>query len=172
VSDETTVITELCPVIKLEWDRGHESIEAIVRARTESGIVVTTLNDYVALPGLTWIRADEVLYFDNLEELDDDHPAVRLANLRGSRIGSLDPALTDLNALLGHLAVAAALVFIYLRHTGSGEGLVGRITRRAKRRVQLDEVDTDARATGDVLDFALADIIAVEWGQRIPDRAH
>jgi len=43
----------LCRVVELEWDRGHDKFEAIVRARTDAGIVVTQLHDLVALEGLT-----------------------------------------------------------------------------------------------------------------------
>lgn len=152
---------DLCRIVELEWDRGHEKLEAIVRTQTDSGIIVTTIHNYVPMPGLTWIRADEVLDLDNL---DDDHPSVRLANLRGSRIGGVDPALTKLDALIDFLAEEGAPVLIHLRRTGSGEGLVGQITGRTSDSVLLDEMGTQARRTGHVLDFLLTDILAVVWG--------
>ena len=151
----------LCRVVELEWDRGHDKFEAIVRARTDAGIVVTQLHDLVALEGLTWIRGDELL---DVDDLDDDRPEVRLANLRGARTHAVDPSLTELPALLAHLADAGVLLFVHQARTGSDEGLVGRVAEIDDGTLVLDEVDTSGRFTGDTYEFAIDDIISVEWG--------
>lgn len=68
----------LCPIVRLEWDRGHETLDAIVRARSDSGIVITELRDCNPLNGMQWIDAAKLLYVD---DLDEDDPNVRLAEL-------------------------------------------------------------------------------------------
>jgi len=150
-----------CRVVELEWDRGHDAFAAIVRARTDAGIIVTKVHDLVAVDGLTWIRGDELL---DVDDLDDDQPEVRLANLRGSRIATVDPGLTELPALLAHLTDAGVLLFVHRARTGSGEGLVGRIVEIDGQALVLDEVDTDGRFNGDTLEFLVDEIISVDWG--------
>jgi hypothetical protein len=150
-----------CRVVKLEWDRGHDKLEAIVRAETDAGIIVTEVDDLVALEGLTWIRGDELL---DVDDLDDDNATVRLANLRGSRTERVDPDLTELPALLAHLADLGVLLFVYQARTGSDEGLVGRIAEIDDEILVLDEVEPEGHFTGDTDEFVIDDIISVDWG--------
>lgn len=154
----------ICPMVIVEWDRGHASIEAIVRAEHDAGIIVSTIHDHVPLPGLRWIRSDEVFYRDNLEALPDDHPAVRLAAQHGSRQLRLPPDLADLDVLLADLCEAKTLVMVHVRRTGSGSGRVGRTVSATASELVLDDVSTEARYSGDQLHIDVNDIISVEWG--------
>jgi len=124
-------------------------------------MIVTTIRDHVATPGHLWVRADEVVTSD---ELAADDASVRLATRRGSLVERLDAELTDLAALLDYLAAAGVLVLVHLQRTGSWEGFVGRIIERTEDHVSLDEVDSNARHTGEDLDVSLDQIIGVVWG--------
>ena len=64
-----------CRVVTLEWDRGHESLDAVVRAESEHGVIVTEVIDFASAPGLRWIRRDEIL---QMEDYNPDLAVVRL----------------------------------------------------------------------------------------------
>lgn len=153
--------SEPCRVVNLDWDRGHESFAAIVRAETDDGVIVTQLIDFSSVAGFKWIRADEIL---ELDDLDTDDPNVRVADLRGTRTERLAPALTATGALVTDLAAQGVLVFVQSRRTGSDEGLVGTITSIDGSVVVLADVDPSGRASGDTVEVSLDDVISVEWG--------
>ncbi len=118
----------------LEWDRGHESFVAVVRAESSSGLVVSQVHDHSILGGLRWIRADEVI---SSEELPIDSPAVRLAAHRGDLSASVDGSLTDLATLLELLAGLTEPVAVCRERTGSDELLVGANARVVGGRLAL-----------------------------------
>ena len=107
-----------CRVVTLEWDRGHESLDAIVRAESEHGVIVTEVIDFASEPGLRWIRRDEIL---QMEDYNPDLAVVRLADLRGTRVETVDVSLTELPALLQSLEHTDGLVCVYRERTGSDE---------------------------------------------------
>ena len=148
-------------MVHIEWDRGHESCDAIIRASSDTGVVVTEVFDLVALPGYKWIRADEILEID---DLDDDDPAVRVRLIRGSTFEPVGAELADIRGLSGHLADRSIVTMIQTTRTGSGEGLVGRIASVNDAGFALSEIDTNGRATGDTLTYAFESVISVEWG--------
>jgi hypothetical protein len=152
--------------VSLEWDRGHESLIAILRAESPAGVVISEIRDLCELHGRRWICADEVLEIDDLEP---DDPARRLAVLRGSLANHAGAEPTDLNALLGWLQDTAAPIAIYTSRTGSTECLVGAINRITPDHVVLAEIDTGGIGTGEALEFRLNDIIAIEWGTNYLD---
>jgi len=156
----TTDPAHLCRMVDLEWDRGHETFTAIVRAETSTGLVVTEVLDLSALPGFRWIRADEVI---SIEDRPHTAPEVRLANLRGIRSDQVDAGLTDLRALLAHLQETGGLIAIFTTRSGSEEALVGRIQTLGSEELALDEVDPGGSSTGEVLTYQLSEIIGVDW---------
>ncbi len=127
--------------------------------------VVTRLYDYVQLPGLKWVRADELV---SVCDLDDDSPTVRIANLRGYRRDTVDRQLTELPALLGHLEALQCLLFIMRRRTGSGEGLAGRVVSLAEDSADFALVDPRGASSGDE-SSAMDEIVSVEWGTEYLD---
>jgi hypothetical protein len=153
--------TDPCPVVDLEWDRGHESFDAIVRLDAPEAIVVTTIHDLWPQAGCLWIRADEVLA---AEPLDAASAEVRVLDRLGVRLFAVDEGLADLATLLRSAQAEDVLVAVHSTATGSGEMLVGNVRRLTDRHVELDEVDTDGRRTDEPLDFRLDEVIAVEWG--------
>jgi hypothetical protein len=120
-----------CRVVNIEWDRGHERFDAIVRAESDAGIVVTEIHDIAPLPGLSWIRRNEVIEIDDLA---DDAGEVRLADIRGELVETVEVALTAVEALLVHLAATEPLIGLYRERTGSDELLVGKSSRRRRAR--------------------------------------
>ena len=148
-------------LVTLEWDRGHESIEAIVRARSDTGIVVTELHDLEPRQGLKWIRHDEVLL---LESLPPDGAPSRLADVQGTRAMRADEQLTDLPVLIAAMQDAGLLIAVYDRVAGSSECSVGTVSDLGPERFVIRTVDTDARFDGDTPEFELDDVLSVEWG--------
>jgi hypothetical protein len=148
-------------IVSLDWDRGHESLTAIVRAESPSGVVLTEVDDLAELPGRRWIRADEVV---ELEDLEPDDPARRVAELRGSLLDGTVAEPTDIEALLGHLQDTSALVAVYSSRTGSDECLVGSVERISPDQLVLTEIDTTGTITGGTVEISLDDVIAVDWG--------
>jgi hypothetical protein len=159
--DSLVPTTEPCPVVDLEWDRGHDAFDAIVRLDTPTAIVVTEVRDLWPQAGCLWIRADEVL---SAEPLDAADPAPRVLDRLGVLLFVVDPALADLATLLEAAREEQALVAVHSTETGSDELLVGTVRQVTGRRVELDEVDTDGSRTHELLEFDLDEIIAVEWG--------
>ena len=149
-----------CRIVSLEWDRGHESLTAIVRAESPSGLVLTEVDDLTELPGRRWIRADEVI---ELEDLAADDPARRLAERHGSLVDATDAEPADLEALLDHLQESSAPVAVYSSRTGSDECLVGTIKRVTPDLLVLAEIDINGTVTGDTLEISPDQIIGVDW---------
>lgn len=147
--------------MSLEWDRAHESLEAIVHAESATGLVVSVIHDLTVLPGRRWIRADEVV---DIEDLDPSDPARRLAKLRGSLTDHAVAEPCDLDSLLRHLHNTVAPVAVYTARTGSDECLVGFVDAVTADRLVLSEIKPDGTATGEKLDFLLGEIIAIDWG--------
>jgi hypothetical protein len=150
----------LSRMVSLEWDRGHESLIAIVQAQSSAGFVISEIADLCEVSGRRWIRADEVV---NVEDLDPEDPAFRLATLRGSLAGQTAAEPTDLDALLPKLQDAAAPIGVYTSRCGSAECLVGHINAIAQDHLMLDEIDSTGTATQEQLDFSLGEIIAIDW---------
>jgi hypothetical protein len=151
---------DLCPIVQLEWDRGHDRFTAIVRAESGAGVIVARMHDLRVLPGLMWIPADEVLALD---DLDEDVAERRVADLRGDRRLPIDPQLTVLPSLLRHLEAVSPLLAVSLRRTGSDEALVGQLSSVGPDELVLDEVDTGGRFTGHELAVAFDDLLSIEW---------
>jgi hypothetical protein len=151
-----------CRVVNIEWDRGHERFYAILRAESPDGVIFTEIVDITTVPRLSWIRRNEVLEID---DLDEDAGAVRLAEVRGERAETVDRSLTAVGPLLVHLASTEPLVAIYRERTGSDELLVGKIVATTPDTVTLQHVDTNGRYDEEGrLDHPLREIIRVDWG--------
>ena len=153
--------SELCRLVHLEWDRGHDEFDALVRAETAAGIVVTQLDDYATVEGLRWIRADEIT---SIEDLEDEHPMARFAKLRGWRRSVVAEAPTELPDLLHYLSHNASLVGVYKRRTGSDELLVGSIVQTDAMALHVTVVDSQAAFTGETETLLLDQIIGIDWG--------
>jgi len=150
-----------CRVVELEWDRSHESFTAIVRAESQSGIIISQIHDLSTVRGLRWIRADEIV---SLEDVTPEDPARRLADRRGELTVRVDDGLTELGSLLELLSGLATPLAIYRERTGSDELLVGSHGRVRDGRLELTEIDSRGELTGDQLTYDLDEIIAVDWG--------
>lgn len=148
-------------VVDVEWDRSHESFTAVMRAESESGVIVSLVSELSVLSGLRWIRGSEIV---SVEEEPLDSPVVRLASHRGDLAIGVDTSLTDLETLLGLLTGLALPIGVYCERTGSGELLVGSNARASGGRLVLDEIDPSGAVTGDELTFDLDEIISIEWG--------
>ena len=159
--DRLVPTTEPCPVVALEWDRGHESFVAIVRLDHPDALVVTTVHDLWPLAGCQWIRRREIL---EAEPLADDRPEVRVLDRLGVRLFAVDAPLHDLASLLRAAQDGEELIAVHSTTTGSGGMLVGRVRSVDHERVDLDEVDTTGERTDEPLEYALDEIIAVQWG--------
>lgn len=152
---------EPCRVVDLEWDRGHESLTAIVRAESTTGVIVTVVHDLGSLPGHKWIRADELV---SNEDLDGQSAVVRLAQLRGELTERVDCKLTNVVELLVSIHTVGSLLALYSERTGSEECLVGHISKLDPDAVSLVDLDTDGRVTGETWQVPIAEIIAIDWG--------
>jgi hypothetical protein len=115
----------------------------------------------VPLDGYKWIRSDEVV---DIELLDNDHPAVRLAKLRDTHVDRPGRGTSDLAALLRAMRREWQLIFVQQERTGSDEGIVGYVSSLDHIHVTLDDVDPQGRATGDAMSIRNDQIISVEWG--------
>jgi hypothetical protein len=146
--------------VHLEWDRAHESFDAIVLAQSTSGLIAGRVHDYVPLDGYKWIRSDEIV---DIEVLGHDHPAVRLATLRGTHVDRPGRGMSDLPVLLRAVRRQRQLIFVQQRRTGSDEGLAGYVAVLDQTHVTLDDVDPQGRCTGEVLSIRTDQIISVEW---------
>lgn len=150
-----------CRVVTLEWDRGHESLDAVVRAESEHGVIVTEVIDFASASGLRWIRREEIL---QMEDYNPDLAVVRLADLRGTRVETVDPSLTELPVLLQHLQRTDQLVGVYRERTGSDELLVGEIIELTAALFHIRDVDSKGRYDGEVTEYALDEVIRIDWG--------
>ena len=148
-------------MVALEWDRGHESLTAVVHAQSSSGFVISEIQDLCEVPGRRWIRADEVI---DVEEIDPEDPAFRLAALRGSLTGGTVAEPSNLDALLPKLQDAAAPIGVYTSRRGSAECLVGYIDAITKDDLVLAEIDPTGTPTREQFDFSLGEIVAIDWG--------
>jgi hypothetical protein len=146
--------------VHLEWDRGHESFDAIVVAQAPAGMIARQVHDYVPIDGYKWIRSDEVV---DIEFLDDDHPAVRLARLRGLSVDRPGRGMSDLAALLRAMRRERQLILVQQERTGSDAGLVGYVSSLDPIHATLDDVDPQGRYTGDLVAIRHDQIISVEW---------
>jgi hypothetical protein len=146
--------------VHLEWDRGHDSFDAIVVAVGASGMSARQVHDCVPLEGYKWIRSDEVVEIDLL---DDDHPAVRLARVRGVHVDPPGRGMSNLTTLLRAMRRRRQLIFVQQERTGSGAGLVGYVSSVDPIHATLDDVDSQGRCTGDLLSIRRDQIISVEW---------
>ncbi len=145
--------------VRIEWDRGHETVDALLVARLDDGPVVHEIHDHEMRRGFTWIRDDEILAVDSV---DDDEPMVRLAAIR--RTKPVDPGFTSasLRDILLHARTNRLPVAYYMRRTGSGELLVGVPSSVGKRSVVFRLWDTGGRDDGTDR-RRIDDLIAVEW---------
>jgi len=155
--------------VRLEWDRGHETLVGLVRSVTDAGLVISPVHELAVDPGFVWIRGDELL---SVEDLDDDDPVVRHEQLRRQHSwepvgrGIPNPVVAlplELEELLDELAAPGSLIMFHTRRTGSDEGLVGRVRHRRDGIVSLDEVDPSGRLTGDTLTVETDELIAIKW---------
>lgn len=147
--------------VHLEWDRSHESFDAIVVAQGISGMIARQVHDYVPLEGYKWIRSDEIV---DIEFLDHDHPAVRLARLRGVPVDRPGRGMSDLAVLLRAMRRQRKLIFVQQERTGSDEGLIGYVPSLDRTHATLDDVDPQGRCPGELLSIRRDQIISVEWG--------
>lgn len=147
-------------MVCLEWDRGHEEFNAIVRAEADGGLIVTEMRDLTPLNGYRWLPDGEIV---DIEDLPDDDPDVRVANILGARTERLDSGLVDLRALLEARRDDQQLVGIYQARTGSDELLVGAVSAIEDNSVRLDEVRPDGTLSGDTLVYDLNDIVCMDW---------
>lgn len=147
-------------IVSLEWDRAHETMTAIVRAESSSGIVISAIHDLTETPGLRWIRANELV---DVQDLEPDHPALRLAKLRRSLTRHTTAEPTDLESLLRRLQDATGPIAVYTTRTGSGECLVGYVDTVTSDHLALAEIDAHGTATLETIDFSLGEIIAIDW---------
>lgn len=154
-------VDEPCPVVHLEWDRGHESFDAIVRIESVESMIVTVVHDLWPLAGCKWIRADEVV---SAEPLAPDSVAVRVLDHLGVRMFGVDPALSDLRRLFMQAADTATLLGIYSSTTGSDGVLVGTVRTITESQVILDEVSPRGVQTVEDLVYEFDEVISVEWG--------
>ena len=159
--DALVPTTEPCPVVALEWDRGHESFDAIVRLDAPEAMVVTEVHDLWPLAGCLWIRSDEILA---AEPLPPDGPETRVLDRLGVRLFAVDPALADLRTLLEAARQEGTLVAVHSTTTGSAEMLVGTVVEVSVDGVELDEVDPAGERTREPLRHRLDEIIGVQWG--------
>ena len=151
-----------CRVVAIEWERGHGSFEAIVRAESPTGVLVTEVIDLVSTPGLSWVRRDEIT---DLVDLNDDLAVVRLADLRGERNQTIDAALTELPCLLDFLAPTGQLLGFYRERTGSDELQVGEILDVTDGTFRVKYVNGKGRYdTGEPEEYEIAEIIRLDWG--------
>jgi hypothetical protein len=146
--------------VHLEWDRGHESLDAIVLAESPDAIVVQQIHDHVPALGFKWIRRSEIV---DLREMSASHPAVRLASIRRPDGQAMDRDLTHLSSLLHQCQTQGTLVMIQEQRTGSSEGQVGDISALNGRTLSLQEIDTNVQRTGETITIELDQIISVEW---------
>jgi hypothetical protein len=159
--DSLVPTTDPCPVVDLEWDRGHESFDAIVRLDAAEAMIVTAVHDLWPQAGCQWIRADEILA---AEPLAADSAEVRVLDRLGVRLFTVDPSLADLATLLRAAQREQLLIAVHSTTTGSQEMLVGRVRLVTDDAVELDEVDTNGERTDEPLAYRFDEVIAVQWG--------
>jgi len=150
-----------CPAGHLEWDRGHEALDAIVRLETADALIITEVHDLWPQAGCRWLSQREVLAF---EEFDLASADIRVLDALGARALRAEPALGDLRLLLERLRHLNELVAVYTARTGSDECLVGFVSEVRQAQLTLDEVSPDGGRTGERLDYQLGEVIGVDWG--------
>jgi hypothetical protein len=148
-------------LVHLEWDRTHEEFDAVVRAESDDGVIVTELLDFVPRRGWKWIPSDEIVTIDDLAP---DSAQARLAQLRSFPAEPLDAALTSLPALVDFLVDGHSLVALWEARTGSSEMLVGMIGGHDGVVVELDLVSPAGQWENERHGYELEDLISVEWG--------
>lgn len=159
--DLLTPTESACDVARLEWDRGHEHLDVLVRLETAQALIVTVIHDLWPQSGCQWIAADEVL---DLERCEANDPVVRVAEHTGARKLRAGAELAQLPNVFARLREASLLAGIYARRTGSGSVLVGKVSGVDAQEVTLDDVDTDGALSGDQLTYRYGEIASVEWG--------
>ena len=151
-----------CRVVVLEWDRGHETFDAIVRAESDAGVVCTEVIDLASTPGLAWIRGNEIT---DLVDLDEDLGVVRLAGIRAERDAIVDVSMTQLFFLLERFARDGTLVAVYRECTGSDSCLVGEIVDPTEHEFHLRLVDERGRYDNDPpFKYGTNEVIRLDWG--------
>ena len=99
-----------------------------------------------------------------MADYNPDLAIVRLADLRGTRVETVDPSLTELPVLLQHLQRTDQLVGVYRERTGSDELLVGEIVELTAALFRIRDVDSKGRYDGEVTEYALDEVIRIDWG--------
>jgi hypothetical protein len=160
VEELLTPVEEPAPVVHLEWDRAHEQVDAVVRAESEAAVIITVVHDLWPQPGYQWIRADEIVECD---ELENNSPVVRVLDALGIRGFRIDEALLSLTWLIGLARFRTKPLGLYLRRTGSQEVTVGTVKSANDAVVVLDAVNPQGAFTGEELILDLDDVIAAEW---------
>lgn len=148
-------------VVRVEWDRGHEEFDAVLRLKTADAVVVSIVHDLWPVAGLQWLRTEEVLRVDLLPP---DSAAVRVLDRLGIRFFTVDEGLGDIRELVARAAASGVLVGVHSRRTGSGEMLVGTVGRVTAEGFDLADVSTDGEATGEIVEYSFDDVIGIEWG--------
>ena len=154
--------TSRCRVVALEWDRGHETFDAIVRAESDAGVVCTEVIDLASTPGLAWIRGNEIT---DLVDLDEDLGVVQLADTRAERDVVVDVSSTQLLVLLERFAADGTLVAVYRECTGSDSCLVGEVIDPTEDEFHLRLVDGRGRYDNDPpFEYRTNEVIRLDWG--------
>ena len=146
--------------VHVEWDGGRESFDAILRAESADGAIVSEIHDLVPRRGWKWISSDALA---SAVPLDDNSPVVRLAGIRSMMPETIDVGLTTLAKLLDHLASTAELVGVFQASTGSDKLEVGRVERRAESEFVLDLVNPSGEWEHDKAEYEMGVVISVEW---------
>lgn len=151
---------EPCRVVVVEWDRGHEEVDGILRAEGTDGIILTEMDDLIPDAGYCWLRSDEIL---NVEDWCTSSGTARSAKLRDALSERIDTQLTTLANLLHRLTDNHATIGVHTRRTGSGELLAGVMDSTTDLAMQFKEIDPNGVLTGELITVGLDDIIRVDW---------
>lgn len=151
---------EQCRVVVVEWDRGHDKVDGILRAEGPDGTILTEIYDLIPDAGYCWLRADEIL---SVDDVCASSGTARSATLRDVRTERLDPELTTLLPLLRRLVDDQATVGIYTRRTGSGELLAGIMASADDASATFREIDPGGTLTGEEIAVELPEIIRINW---------
>lgn len=150
-----------CPVVHIEWDRGHDAFDALIRATSDEAVIVTLVEDYWPLAGCRWIRANEIVSCDDHEA---ESPVVRVLDHLGVRTFGVSVELLSLRHLLAHPTFSSAPVQVYVERTGSSEVQVGVVASVGLHDLVLGEITPRGERNGESDPVPLDQIIGVEWG--------
>ncbi len=145
----------------VEWDRGHEEFDALIRAESGDGIIVSEFHDHSVRAGWKWIPTSEIV---SIEPLPDSSPVVRIARIRSYPDLPIEVEFTRLEELLAYLASSAEIVGVFRAATGSDELLVGRIGGLVDSGFDLELVSTDGDWEDAEHHYELGEVISIEWG--------